>query len=135
MSYAIIETGGKQYRVSPGDVITIEKLEAEEGSEVNFDRVLFHSSETGIQVGKPTLDDVKVVATVNSQVRGDKITVFKYKSKTRYRVKTGHRQSLTQVTISEITAGSQKEKSSAPRSAKTAQPSTAPRRRRKSDGT
>ena len=136
MSYAIIETGGKQYRVAPGDVISVEKLDAQEGSAINFHRVLLVSKESGIQVGKPTVDGVKVVAKVNAQARGDKVIVFKYKPKTRYRVKTGHRQSLTQVTISEIRSGSATNKKvTVTRSKKPDQPNKAPRIRRTSDGT
>lgn len=136
MSYAIIETGGKQYRVAPGDVISVEKLDAQEGSEIDFNRVLLVSNDSGIQVGKPTVEGVKVIARVNAQARGDKVIVFKYKPKTRYRVKTGHRQSLTQVTISEIHSGSStNNKVTDTRSKKPNQPNKAPRIRRTSDGT
>lgn len=105
MTYAIIETGGKQYRVQPGDLITVEKLAAEEGATVEFDRVLLVSGDDGTKVGRPTVEGVRVVAEVATQARADKITVFKYKAKTRYRVKTGHRQSVTQLSIKEIATG------------------------------
>lgn len=104
MAYAIIETGGKQYRVEPGDTITVEKLSSAEGSAIEFDRVLFVSGDDGVKVGRPTVKDVRVVAEIATQGRADKITVFKYKPKTRYRVKTGHRQSVTRVAIKEIVA-------------------------------
>jgi large subunit ribosomal protein L21 len=105
MAYAIIETGGKQYRVQPGDLITVEKLVAEEGSTVELDRVLLLSGDDGVQVGQPTIDGAHVVAEVATQGRADKIVVFKYKRKVRYRVKTGHRQSVTQLAIKEIATG------------------------------
>lgn len=106
MNYAIIETGGKQYRVQPGDSINVEKLEADAGSTVELGRVLLVAQDSGVQVGQPTVDGAKVVAEVLEQARGDKITVFKYKSKIRYSVKQGHRQSLTKLAIKEINAGS-----------------------------
>ena len=108
MTYAIIETGGKQYRVSPGDLITVEKLVAEEGATIEFDRVLFVSDDDGMKVGQPTVEGARVIAEVAAQGRADKIIVFKYKRKTRYRVKTGHRQSVTQLSIKEIATGPEK---------------------------
>ncbi len=105
MPYAIIETGGKQYRVQPGDLITVEKLTAEAGSTIELDRVLFVSGDDGVKVGQPTVEGARVVAEVTTQGRADKIVVFKYKRKVRYRVKTGHRQSVTQLTIKAIATG------------------------------
>ncbi|MEX2599671.1 MAG: 50S ribosomal protein L21 [Dehalococcoidia bacterium] len=105
MNYAIIETGGKQYRVQPGDSITVEKIEAEAGSTVELDKVLLVAQDAGVTVGQPTVEGAKVVAEVADQARGDKLIIFKYKSKVRYSVKTGHRQSLTKLTIKEIVAG------------------------------
>ncbi len=105
MAYAIVETGGKQYRVHPGDLITVEKLAAAEGSMVELDHVLLLSGDDGVKVGQPTVDGARVVAEVATQGRADKIVVFKYKRKVRYRVKSGHRQSVTQLTIKEIATG------------------------------
>ena len=106
MNYAIVQTGGKQYRVKPGDTIAVEKLAADEGSTVELDRVLLVAQDSGVQVGQPTVEGAKVVAEVATQGRADKIIVFKYKPKVRYQVKRGHRQLLTQLSIKEIvTAG------------------------------
>jgi len=108
--YAIVETGGKQYRAEPGKTITVEKLPADEGSTIELDRVLMVSDDTTATIGKPTVEGAKVVAEVATQARGDKIIVFKYKPKTRYSVKTGHRQSLTRLAIKEIVTGEGVEK-------------------------
>ena len=99
--YAIIATGGKQYRVSEGDVIYIEKIDAEVDSTVSFD-VLLVENEGDVKVGTPVVEGVKVEGKVVGQVRGDKIIVFKYKSKKNYRRKQGHRQPYTKVEITKI---------------------------------
>ena len=99
--YAIIATGGKQYRVSEGDVIYIEKIDAEVDSTVSFD-VLLVGNEGDVKVGTPVVEGVKVEGKVVGQVRGDKIIVFKYKSKKNYRRKQGHRQPYTKVEITKI---------------------------------
>ena len=99
--YAIIATGGKQYRVSEGDVIYIEKLDAEVDSTVSFD-VLLMENEGDVKVGTPVVEGVKVEGKVVGQVRGEKIIVFKYKSKKNYRRKQGHRQPYTKVEITKI---------------------------------
>ncbi len=104
-NYAIIETGGKQYRVQPGKSISVEKIVGEAGSTVELDRVLLVSQDDKVSVGTPTVEGAKVVAEVAEQGRGKKIIVLKYKAKTRYRVKTGHRQSLTKLAIKEIVTG------------------------------
>ena len=104
-NYAIIQTGGKQYRVQPGTSISVEKIEGDAGSTVEFDRVLLVSQDDQVSVGTPTVEGAKVVAEVTEQGRGKKIIILKYKSKTRYRVKTGHRQSLTKLAIKEIVTG------------------------------
>ncbi len=104
-NYAIIETGGKQYRVQPGKSISVEKIEGETGSTVELDRVLLVSEDDRVSIGTPTVAGAKVVAEVAEQGRGKKIIVLKYKSKTRYRGKTGHRQSLTKLAIKEIVTG------------------------------
>jgi large subunit ribosomal protein L21 len=101
---AIIETGGKQYRVSVGDTLSIEKLPIEAGSDVTFDRVLMIGGEGPARVGAPLVDGASVQGQVEEQYRGEKIVVFKYKPKKRYRRRTGHRQSLTRVAITAINA-------------------------------
>ncbi len=103
-TYAIIETGGKQYRVSVGDSLAIEKLPVEPGEDVTFDRVLMIGGSDHSRVGTPVVEGASVQARVDAQFRGDKIVVFKYKPKKRYRRRTGHRQSLTRVSITAINA-------------------------------
>ena len=121
MTYAIVETGGKQYRVEPGKSITVEKIVADEGATVELERVLLVSDGSTTTIGTPVVEGAKVVAEVAQQAKGDKLIIFKYKSKTRYSVKTGHRQQLTKLTIKDIVAGG--EAAAAPR-----------RRRRAADG-
>jgi len=99
--YAIIATGGKQYRVSEGDVLYIEKIDAEVDSTVSFDALLVEN-EGDVKVGTPVVEGVKVEGKVVGQVRGEKIIVFKYKSKKNYRRKQGHRQPYTKVEITKI---------------------------------
>ena len=100
--YAIIATGGKQYKVSEGDVIYVEKIDAEEGSAVTFDQVLA-VSDNGMKVGADVAN-ATVSATVMDQGRGKKVIVYKYKRKTGYHKKNGHRQAYTQVKIDKINA-------------------------------
>ena len=100
--YAIIATGGKQYKVSEGDVIKVEKLDAETGSTVTFDRVIAVSDGT-LKVGEDAAK-ASVTATVMEQGRGKKVIVYKYKRKTGYHKKNGHRQAYTQVKIDKIEA-------------------------------
>lgn len=102
--YAIIETGGKQYRVSVGDRIAVERLADDEGGQVTIDRVLLVSSGGATRVGTPVVPGATVTASVDDHFRGKKIVVFKYKPKKRYRVRKGHRQSLTHLTITGINA-------------------------------
>ena len=94
--YAVIVSGGKQYRVSQGDVIYVEKLDQEIDSKVNFD-VLMLGSEDGVEIGTPTLAGAKVEGKVLAQVKGEKIMIFKYKSKKNYHRRAGHRQAYTKV--------------------------------------
>ncbi|MCD7865867.1 MAG: 50S ribosomal protein L21 [Clostridiales bacterium] len=101
--YAIIATGGKQYKVSEGDIITIEKLGKEAGEAVVFDQVLAVSDES-LKVGNPTLDGATVDATVVANGRAKKVIVYKYKRKTGYHKKNGHRQYITRVKIDKINA-------------------------------
>ena len=102
--YAVIETGGKQYRVSPGQTVEVELLPVELGSSVALDRVLLVSTDEDTLVGQPVVDGAKVVATVAREGRGKKIIVFKYKSKKRYRRTRGHRQDYTYLLITDIQA-------------------------------
>lgn len=102
--YAIVETGGKQYRVAPGDVVRVEKLEAEVGSQVVLDKVLAVSKDNSLTVGTPVLAGARVVAKVLDQDRAPKILVFKYKSKKNYRRRYGHRQPFTKLAIEKIEA-------------------------------
>lgn len=102
--YAIIKTGGKQYRVSEGDVVLIEKLEAAEGDVVEFDNVLTLVKEGEVVIGKPLIEGAKVTGKVVAQGKGKKILVFKYKAKSNYRKRQGHRQPFTKVVIEKIYA-------------------------------
>lgn len=102
--YAIIETGGKQYRVQEGDVVFIEKLSAEEGEAVVFDKVLAVSADEQFTVGSPTVKGASVNAKVLGHGKDKKIIVFKYKPKKGYRKKQGHRQPYTKVQIEKINA-------------------------------
>ena len=100
--YAILETGGKQYKVRPGDTIQVEKLPGEPGSTVELGQVLLLAGDDSVDVGSPLVEGASVLAEIVDQGRGPKIIVFKYKAKVRYRRKTGHRQSLTTLRIKEI---------------------------------
>ena len=102
--YAIIKTGGKQYRVAEGDVITIEKLDAEANAAVTFDEVLTVVNDGDVKVGAPLVDGAKVTGTVLEQGKAKKILVFKYKAKSNYRRRQGHRQPFTKVKIEKIEA-------------------------------
>lgn len=105
MDYAIVKTGGKQYRVSPGDVLDVELLEAEEGSTTALDEVLAVSLDGQMRFGVPTVEGARVLAEVQSHYRDTKIIVYKYKAKTRYRRKRGHRQNYTRIRIQDIETG------------------------------
>jgi large subunit ribosomal protein L21 len=102
--FAVIETGGKQYRVSVGDKIAVERLTGEAGDQVTIDRVLLVGGDGATQVGAPVVEGASVTATIESQYRGEKLVIFKFKPKKRYRRKTGHRQELTRLSITGITA-------------------------------
>lgn len=110
--YAVIETGGKQYRVKEGDVITIEKLNVEAGEKITFDKVLMAGDGKELQIGKPYVD-IKVFGTVVENGKGKKVIIFKYKAKKDYRKKQGHRQPYTMVEITGIGTDSGK-KAAAP---------------------
>ena len=102
--YAIIKTGGKQYKVSEGDVITVEKLAAAEGDAVTFDEVLTVVNDGDVKVGTPTVAGVTVEGKIVGQVKGEKIKIYKYKSKKNYHRRAGHRQPYTKVEITAINA-------------------------------
>lgn len=109
-AYAIVRTGGKQYRVSEGDTIDVERLSTPEGERVDLQEVLLVAEDGRVTVGTPTVPDVKVVAEVVSHGRGPKLIVFRYKAKTRYRRKTGHRQDFTRLAVQRIQVGEEKKK-------------------------
>lgn len=102
--YAIVETGGKQYRVKPGDTLSVELLPAQPGETLDLDQVLLvgGSGDGGARIGAPAVEGAIVRTEVVEHIRGEKIIVFRYKSKVRYRRKTGHRQSLTRLRITDI---------------------------------
>lgn len=100
--YAVVETGGKQYRVEVGDTLEVEKLPMVPGESVELDRVLLVSGESGVKIGQPVVEGAIVRATVVDQVKGDKVIVFKYKPKERYRRRSGHRQRYTRLRVDEI---------------------------------
>jgi len=102
MEYAIIKTGGKQYRVSPGDTVDVERLRVEEGALVELD-VLALTKDGQLTVGDPIVPGAKVVATVQRQDKDKKIVIFKFKPKIRYRIKKGHRRRFSRLAIREIT--------------------------------
>lgn len=102
--YAIIKTGGKQYKVSEGDLVRVEKLPYEVGETVEFDEVLLVANDSDVKVGAPTVENAKVSATVEDQNKSKKVIVYKYKPKKMYRKKQGHRQPYTLVKIDSISA-------------------------------
>ena len=106
--YAVIETGGKQYRVQEGDVLTIEKLNVGAGEKVEFDKVLVLAKEGDLKVGAPYVEGAKVFGEVVENGKGQKVIIYKYKSKKDYRKKQGHRQPYTMVKIESLGTGSKK---------------------------
>ena len=101
-TYAIVNTGGKQYRVQPGDTIRVESLSGDEGDLVELEDVRMVSDEGLVTLGSPTVAGAKVTAEILGRGKGKKIIVFKYKAKTRYRRKNGHRQLYTELRITDI---------------------------------
>ena len=101
--YAVIETGGKQYRVTPGDIVHVEKLDGDAGAPVEFTRVLAVSTDSGLRVGNEAAS-ARVTGTIQEQFRGDKVIVFKFKRKKQYKRTIGHRQNYTRVEVQEILA-------------------------------
>lgn len=102
--YAVVETGGKQYKVSVGETVDVELLKANVGDKVELDRVLMLADSESIQVGQPNVPQAKVQATVVAHGRGEKLIIFKYRAKQRYRRKNGHRQDYTRLRIDAIIA-------------------------------
>jgi len=100
--YAVIKTGGKQYRVAPNDVITVERLEGEAGADLTLSDVLMVANEGDLKVGTPMLAGATVSATIVEQTRGDKVLIFKKRRRKHYRRKNGHRQDLTVLKITAI---------------------------------
>jgi large subunit ribosomal protein L21 len=105
MEYAVIRTGGKQYRVAPGEIIRVEKLTADPGAEVEFGEVLMTSTEAGIQIGQPMVPGAKVTAQVMQQGKAKKILIFKKKRRKNYRRRQGHRQLFTELRVTRIEIG------------------------------
>jgi len=103
--YAVIQTGGKQYRVTEGDILKIEKLTAEEGASVEFDQVLMVKDGETINIGTPLVKGGKVTATVETQGRGKKVEIIKFRRRKHHMKRQGHRQSFTQIKITGIAAG------------------------------
>ncbi|MBB5335991.1 50S ribosomal protein L21 [Pectinatus brassicae] len=102
--YAIFKTGGKQYRVSEGDTVIVEKLAVEEGATVTFDEVLTVVNDADVKIGTPVVEGAKITAKVEKQDKAKKILIFKYKAKSNYRRRQGHRQPFTKITIEKIEA-------------------------------
>ena len=102
--YAVIRTGGKQYRVAPGDILEVEKLEGNVGDTITLDDVLLVADGEAVTIGQPTVEGASVTAKIAGQHRGEKILVFRYRPKKRIRVRRGHRQYLTRIQIESINA-------------------------------
>ena len=100
--YAVVSSGGKQYRVQQGEVLRVEKITGEVGSPVSFDKVLMFSDGENVKIGQPVLEDAMVTGHIVEQGKAKKIIVFKYKRRKRYRRKQGHRQQFTAVKIDKI---------------------------------
>jgi len=103
--YAVIEIGGKQYKVAPKQTIEVERLDVAEGDTVELDKVLFIGGDGDTLVGNPIIKGAKVLATSLGEAKGDKVIVFKYKAKVRYRKKKRHRQTYTKILVNEIIKG------------------------------
>ena len=108
--YAVVATGGKQYRVEAGSELLVERIAADAGSSITFDRILLIGDGDSVTVGTPTVDGASVSATVIGDAKGPKLVIFKFKQKVKYRRHTGHRQHLTRVRIDDISNGSRRSK-------------------------
>ncbi|MDJ0779059.1 MAG: 50S ribosomal protein L21 [Gammaproteobacteria bacterium] len=102
--YAVIATGGKQYKVTKGEILRVEKLDGDEGASVELDQVLMVADGDKISVGTPTLDKAKVTATIRAQGRGDKVEIIKFRRRKHSRSQMGHRQSYTEIEVTDIKA-------------------------------
>jgi len=102
--YAVIETGGKQYRVQPGDTVVVEKLPGNAGDAVEFDQVLLLSDDENVAVGRPLIDGARVTGQITEHGRDTKVIVYKFKRRKNYRKKNGHRQAYTAVKINQVVA-------------------------------
>lgn len=102
MKYAIVQDGGKQYKVVEGSTIDVDRFSCEAGDQIDLDRILFVRDGDDVHIGTPFVQGARVTATVENQIKGPKIIVFKYKPKERYRVKTGHRQKYTRLKVDSI---------------------------------
>lgn len=104
--YAVVQTGGKQYRVAVGDRIDVERLDGEPGTDIVLDRVLMvaDDGDGDVRIGTPVVEGAKVIASVDAQTKGKKVLIFKMRPKKRYRKMQGHRQQLTRLTIKDIVA-------------------------------
>ncbi len=100
--YAVIQSGGKQYTVQPGETLTVEKLDGEVGSSIELTDILMVADGDSVTIGTPTVAGARVVADIVEHGKGKKVVVFKYKPKIRYRKRTGHRQQFTRLTVKEI---------------------------------
>ena len=105
--YAVIATGGKQYRVAPGDTIRVEKLGNIEGTSIDFDQVLLVNDGSTLSIGKPYIEGCKVTGTIKAQGKGKKIEIIKFRRRKNYRTQRGHRQAFTDVVITAIDKGEQ----------------------------
>ncbi len=102
--YAVIATGGKQYKVTKGETLRVEKLAGEEGDSVKLDKVLMIADGDKLSVGSPTLDKASVIATIKAQGRGDKVEIIKFRRRKHSRTQAGHRQSYTEIEVTDIKA-------------------------------
>ncbi|HWN66932.1 MAG TPA: 50S ribosomal protein L21 [Haliangium sp.] len=102
--YAVIQTGGKQYRVAPGDTLTVEKLPGNVGDSVEFGEVLMLSKDGSLAMGKPVIQGAKVTGKIVAHGRGDKLVVYKFRRRKNYRLRNGHRQNYTSIQISDVLA-------------------------------
>ncbi len=127
--YAVVDNGGKQYRVEAGTTLVIDRLDAEAGASVTFDRVLLIGDEDGVTVGTPTVAGASVHGTVVAHGRGPKIIVFRFRPKAHYRRRTGHRSELTEVRIDEIATAGGRSKTATAEKAPAAEKKAAPRRK------
>lgn len=100
--YAVVKTGGKQYRVATGDIVEVEKLDGEVGDSINLEDVLLVADGDSVQIGQPTVEGASVTAKITGQHRGKKVQVFRYRPKKRIRVRRGHRQYLTRLEIQSV---------------------------------